>query len=138
MRRISPRGVTATTLAVGAVAAAGAQAGEPPGAPPILPPIPPAERPAIEAAQWQTAPAFYYDVPQTARYSNAEMNAFAHTVKPPADSKPRGGPTQPSDAQSGGLDYGDAAVGAGITGGIALLIVAGNLTARRRRQPGYP
>jgi hypothetical protein len=138
MRLISPRGVTATTLAVGAVAAAGAHASEPPGTPPILPPIPPAERPAVEAAQWQKAGAFYYDVPQTARYSNAEMNAFAHAVKPAAESKPVGGLTQRSDAPSGGLDYGDAAVGAGITGGIALLIVAGNLTMRRRRQPRYP
>jgi hypothetical protein len=45
-------------------------------------------------------------------------------------------PTQqsPTTAPNNGFDYADAAIGAGVAGGVALLITGGTLGARRRSQ----
>ena len=39
---------------------------------------------------------------------------------------------------SNGFDYADAAIGAGVAGGVALLITGGTLGVRRRSQPRQP
>jgi hypothetical protein len=44
----------------------------------------------------------------------------------------------PELAPTGGFDYGDAAIGAGITATIAVLITGGSLAARQRSQPRHP
>jgi hypothetical protein len=102
------------------------------GAPPILRPARPSDLPAINRAQEQEAQRRSYTLPRTARYSNAEMNAYASAVHPVAVSTPV------SDVPSNAFDYGAAAIGAGITGAIVLLITAGTLTIRRRSQPRHP
>ena len=43
-------------------------------------------------------------------------------------------PSTASTVPSNGFDYADAAIGAGVAGGIALLITGGTLGARRRSQ----
>jgi len=102
------------------------------GAPPILPPARASELPAINRAQAEEAQRLSYKLPRTARYSNAEMNAYAGAVHRVAVSPPVSG------APSNGFDYGAAAVGAGITGAVVLLITAGTLTIRRRSQLRHP
>ena len=44
----------------------------------------------------------------------------------------------PSTDPSNGFDYADAAIGAGVAGGVALLITGGTLGVRRRSQPRQP
>jgi hypothetical protein len=56
----------------------------------------------------------------------------ASDSNPPPDATPTSGTT------SDGFDYGDAAVGAGIAGGLVLLTVPGGLTVRRRTQLQHP
>jgi hypothetical protein len=101
------------------------------GAPPILRPARASELPAINRAQAQKAHALAYNLPRTARYSDTEMNAYASAA-------PVAGSTPISNAPSNGFDYGSAAVGAGLTGAIVLLITAGTLTIRRRSQLRHP
>jgi hypothetical protein len=132
MRLVSLSGLIATTLALGVATAAGAETSAPPGAPPTLQPAQPSELARIKRDEAEAAARFSYNLPRTARYSNGEMDAFAGTPNPAADS------IASSDASNGGFDYGDAAVGSAITGGIALLIGAGIVTMRRRRQLRYP
>jgi len=43
-----------------------------------------------------------------------------------------------SSTPNNGFDYGDAAIGAGIAGGVALLITGGTLGVRRRGQLRHP
>jgi hypothetical protein len=92
----------AVTLAVGAVATAvqigaqpvGAQArarpacttisaqGNPNAVPPILPPAPCSDLPAIRRAEAVEGREFFYHLPATARYSPAEMDAYAIECRP--------------------------------------------------------
>jgi hypothetical protein len=51
--------------------------GNPNAVPPILPPVRPSELAGIRRAEAQKAQEFYYRLPASARYSNAEMNVFA-------------------------------------------------------------
>ena len=102
------------------------------GAPPILRPARASELSAINRAQAQEARRLAYNVPRTARYSDAEMNAYASAAPRVAGSTPI------SNAPSNGFDYGSAAVGAGLTGAIVLLMTAGTLTIRRRSQLRHP
>jgi hypothetical protein len=103
-----------------------------PVGPPILRRARASELRAINRAQAQEAERLAYNMPRTARYSNAEMNAYASAPHPVA------APTPISGAPSNGFDYGAAGVGAGITGAIVLLITAGTLTIRRRSQLRHP
>jgi hypothetical protein len=56
------------------------------------------------------------------------LRIYSHPASTPSD------PTSTSAATTNGFDYGDAGVGAGVVGGIALLAAAGGLTVRRRNQ----
>ena len=96
------------------------------GVPPILRPATASELAAINRAEAQEARRLAYNLPRTARYSNTEMNAYASAAHPVAASTPT------SEAPSNSFDYRAAAVGAGLTGAIMLLITAGIL--RRRGQ----
>ena len=55
-----------------------------------------------------------------------------------SNSNPVPAATPTSGAPTNGFDYGDAALGAGIAGGVALMIGAGTLGARRRSQLRHP
>jgi hypothetical protein len=70
-------------------------------------------------------------VPPNGRYSTADLNGYA-TVTAPAVKAPA------LSAPGNGFDWGDAAVGAGITAAIALMITAGSLAVRQRSQPDHP
>ena len=110
----------------------GQQNAETGGAPPILRPARASELSAINRAQAHEAQRLAYNVPRTARYSDTEMNAYASAAPRVAGSTPI------SNAPSNGFDYGSAAVGAGLTGAIVLLMTAGTLTIRRRSQLRHP
>lgn len=133
MSLASRSGLIAAILMLGAIAAPSAYAGGVlRGAPPILRPAGASELPAINRSQAHEAQRLAYNQPQTARYSNAEMNAYASALHPVAVSTPV------SATPSNAFDYGAAAVGAGLTGAIVLLITAGTLTIRRRSQLRHP
>jgi hypothetical protein len=68
-------------------------------------------------------------VPPNGRDSKADVNTTAHPVAAPA-------PTL--KAPDDGFDWGDAAIGAGITLTLALLITAGGFALRQRSQPRHP
>ena len=68
-------------------------------------------------------------VPPSGRDSKADVNTTAHPVAAPA-------PTL--KAPDDGFDWGDAAIGAGITLTLALLITAGSFAVRQRSQPRHP
>ena len=103
-----------------------------PVGPPILRPARASELPAIDRGQAQEAERLAHNLPRTAPYSNTEMNAYASAAPRVAGSTPI------SNAPSNGFDYGSAAVGAGLTGAIVLLMTAGTLTIRRRSQLRHP
>ena len=73
--------------------------------------------------------------PQGAGQQEAQslLRIYSHTNSNPA-------PVQvpASSTPSNGFDYGDAAIGAGVTGGLVLLAAAGGLTVRRRSQVRNP
>jgi hypothetical protein len=102
------------------------------GMPPILQRAPASELAAINRAQTRKARALSYSPSATARHSSADTDAYAKTDRSAAVT----GPTV--ETPSNGFDYGDAAIGAGITAAIALLITAGTLTVRQRRQLRHP
>ncbi len=93
--------------------------------PPILHRVQPSRLAAVNRAKEH---AFAYRVPASARYGTAGLNASA-TVKAAAV------PAPTLSAPSNGFDWGDAAIGAGITAAIALMITAGSLAVRQRSQP---
>jgi hypothetical protein len=136
MRLTSRSGLIVTAATIGAICAPTASARvslEPGqsahidrGVSPVLQPPRPSELRAIQRAEAQKARRLAYELPATAPYSNAEWNAYASAAHPVASSPPVTG------APSNAFDYSDAAVGAGIAGGIVLLITAGNVTVRRR------
>ncbi|MBV9798296.1 MAG: hypothetical protein JO039_09645 [Solirubrobacterales bacterium] len=86
------------------------------GLPPVLRPARASEQQAITRAETQEVNALADTPPQGARYSNAEQNAYAPATAPVATTPPAAG------GSSNAFDYGDAAIGAGITAAIALLI----------------
>jgi hypothetical protein len=96
------------------------------GVPPISHLSRPAQIAAIERLKEQ---ALLNHVPPYARDSNADVNTRAHPVAAPA-------PTL--KAPDNGFDWGDAAIGAGITLTLALLITAGGFAVRQRSQPRHP
>jgi hypothetical protein len=102
------------------------------GTPPILRRAHASELPAIDQAQAREARALSYSPSATARYSSADTDAYATAARPAAVTAPTVG------TPSNGFDYGDAAIGAGITAALALLITAGTLTVRQRRQLRHP
>ena len=71
-------------------------------------------------------------VPPTGRYHKADLNTHATTVHPIATAAPT------LKSTSNGFDWGDAAIGAGITAAIALVLTAGSLAVRGRSQPRHP
>jgi hypothetical protein len=83
---------------------------------------------AIDRAKEQ---ALANHVPPTGRYSSADLNGYAAAAHPSAAASPA--PKSPNN----GFDWGDAAIGAGITAAIALALTAGSLAVRQRRQPRY-
>jgi hypothetical protein len=56
--------------------------GYPDAVPPILPPAPCSDLAAIRRAEEQEGQEFFYHVPATARYSSAEMDAYASECRP--------------------------------------------------------
>jgi len=86
-----------------------------PAAPPVLAPVAPSD---LRASEVQQAHAHAYAVPATARYSNAEFNAYPKRIPAVAVSKIA------------------AAIGAAIAGGTILLFTLGTLAVRRRTQLG--
>jgi hypothetical protein len=127
-----------TALAVTAIGAPAASA-RPPGplpqspvqqahAVPVAPSdsrwVPPSQLAAIERARAQ---ALANHVPPSGRYTGADTNAQA-TVSH----------SNPATTSGSGFDGSDAAIGAGIAAAIVLLITAGTLAVRQRRQPRHP
>jgi hypothetical protein len=102
-----------------------------PVGPPILRAARGSEAAAINRAEAQERAAVSYRPPASAQYSSASINAYPATVRPVALSAPR------IEAPGDGFDYGAAAIGAGITIAIAVLISAGTLATRRRSQPQH-
>lgn len=96
--------------------------------PPILRVARGSEAAAINRAEAQERAAVSYSAPAGARYSSAAYAGFAHPVA-------ASGPTV--KAPGAGFDYGAAAVGAGLAVAIIVLITAGGLAMRRRRQPQF-
>jgi hypothetical protein len=105
MRLASRSGLIATTLAIGAIAAPNAQAG----------------------GLFSTGPD-----PKGADQQEAQnfMQLYHHPSV--VNQVPSATPTGAASGNS--FDYGDATIGAGVVGGIALLTVAGGMTVRRRNQ----
>ncbi|MBV9424792.1 MAG: hypothetical protein JOZ98_17910 [Solirubrobacterales bacterium] len=102
------------------------------GLPPVLRPARASEQQAITRAETQEVNALADTPPQGARYSNAEQNAYAPATAPVATTPPAAG------GSSNAFDYGDAAIGAGITAAIALLITGASLARRQRRELRHP
>lgn len=96
------------------------------GVPPILPALNPSQSAAIQRAEQRAAQGSAHTVPVSARYSNAETNAYPS----------RSAVVQVTAADSG-FDWGDAGIGA--AGGLVLSIVAIGgglvLVQRRAQQP---
>lgn len=67
----------AAPLGDGALSAISANQGNPNAVPPILPPLRPSELAELRREEARKLDAFDYRLPATARYSDAEMNAFA-------------------------------------------------------------
>jgi hypothetical protein len=105
--------------------------GNPSAVPPILRPERASELAAIKRAEAQREAASSYRPPAGARYSSADTDAYAAIARPVAASGPV------VKAPRAGFDYGAAALGAGFTVGIVVLIGAGGIAVRRRRQPQY-
>jgi hypothetical protein len=105
--------------------------GNPSAVPPILRPATASELAAIKRAEAQREAARSYSAPAGARYSSADTDAYAAVARPVAASGPV------VKAPGAGFDYGAAALGAGFTVGIVVLIAAGGIAVRRRRQPQY-
>jgi hypothetical protein len=99
--------------------------------PPILRAPRVSELRAINRAKVQEEAALSYRSPATARYSNAATSAYASIARPVAVTAPTVNPA------GDGFHYGDAAIGAGISTAIVLLITAGTLTVRRRSEPQH-
>jgi hypothetical protein len=105
--------------------------GNPSAVPPILRPARASELTAINGAEAQRQAARSYGAPAGARYSSADIDAYAAVARPVVASGPA------VKAPGDGFDYGAAAVGAGFAMGIVVLIAAGGIAVRRRRQPQY-
>jgi hypothetical protein len=90
------------------------------GAPPILPAPTPSQSAGIQRAEQHAAqgPA----LPKSARYSNAEMNAY-----------PTGSTAARATIPDSGFDWGNAGIGAASGFAIALLGVGGGLALSQRR-----
>ena len=97
--------------------------------PPILPVSGAAELAAVNRAKQQREAARNYSLPQGAHYSRAPFNAYAALVRPVAASTPT------VRATDDGFDYRAAAVGAALAVTIIVVMTAGGLAVRRRRQP---
>lgn len=102
-----------------------------PVGPPILRVARASELAAIKHPEAQARATLSYSPPAAARYSSADTNAYATFAHPVAASAPT------VKAPGGGFDYGAAAVGAGLAVAIIVLITAGGLAVRRRRQPQF-
>jgi hypothetical protein len=113
MRLVSRSGLIVTALAVGAITAPSATASS--GLSPLAGPLALAQStaPAPSLSPWAGPLALAHE-----RYGSVTPTPTIVRVTAPGD----------------GFDYGDAAVGAGVVGGIALLTAAGGLTVRRRSQ----
>jgi hypothetical protein len=108
MRLATRSGALATILAIGAIAAPNAQAG------------------------------LFSSGPDPKGADQQEAQSFLQLYHHPNITNPVPNATPTNAAPSTGFDYGDAAIGAGITGGLVLLVTAGTLTVRRRSQPRHP
>ena len=130
--------IIALVLAATAISASAASA-RPVGAPlhqtaqasPAIPPVLGPARPSdIRAAEAQEARAGHYSVSPTARYSNAELNAYQTAL--PTAAIPAGKIGAPGD----GFHWDDAAIGGAVAVAIVLLVTGGTLIVRRRIQLG--
>jgi hypothetical protein len=141
MRLAARSTMIAGVLSIAAIGAPAASAGVGPGPPtaaqagPVAPPIlrvaRASELAAINRAETQERAAGSYSPPAGARYSSAETDAYAWFAHPVAAS------ASTVKAPGEGFDYGAAAVGAGLAVAIIVLIAAGGLAVRRRRQPQF-
>jgi hypothetical protein len=109
MRLTSRSGLIATTLAIGAIAAPSAQAGGMAGGLRL------ADPPGAAQHEAQNFKSLYH------------LNGHTNPVQRPTSSVP-----------SNGFDFGDAAIGASVAGGVALLMTGGALGVRRRGQLRHP
>jgi hypothetical protein len=102
-----------------------------PVGPPILRVARGSEAAAINRAEAQRKAAHSYSPGAGARHSSADTAAYAAVSHPVAAS------SSPVKAPGAGFDYGAAAVGAGLAVAIIVLITAGGLAVRRRKQPQF-
>jgi hypothetical protein len=125
MQLVSRSRLIAIVLTIAAIAASTAQASAGlAGIRPALAPTP-AQASADQAAAVRAA-----------RSSSAPLDRFSlikvHTVAPSTSSQLGG------NSDSAGFHFGDAAIGASVIAGLAVLGTGGMLAARRRRQPLHP
>jgi hypothetical protein len=102
----------------------------PTGVPPILAAAKRSQRAALQQAQQQRRLAYLaHHEPNSAQYSSAEMNAYAHHI-------PIGIPSTVVHVVShdGGFDWGDAGIGAAGGLGLALVGVGGAFAISQQRQ----
>lgn len=109
----------------------GPQTGEA-GIPPILRRATRSQRPAIRQAQQQEAQRLAYHQSKSAKYSNAENNAYANST---TTSAPH---TVHVVSHNGGFDWGDAGVGAAGGLGLAMLGVGGAFAVSQQRRTRRP
>ncbi len=94
------------------------------GVPPGLSRSQASEIAAIDRAK---ATSMANDVPATGPYSTAALTTAATPVATPTLQSP-----------DNGFDWGDAAVGAGVTAAIGVLIAAASVAVRHRTEPRHP
>lgn len=103
--------------------------------PPVLRPAPRSELAAMTRAKANEEAAITYRPTLGARYSGADTAAYAAALSSTTVAATVN--TATVKAPGNGFDYGDAAVGAGVTAAFMLLIAAAALNLRRRRQPQH-
>jgi hypothetical protein len=96
-------------------------------APPILRPSGRADRQSLLVVERQRAAASSDRASASGPYSTADTNAYAATV--------RAASSAATKTVGTGFDYHDAAIGAGTSAAIALLLAGGTVTLRRRARP---
>ena len=103
-----------------------------PGVPPSLGVVRGRALVALDRAEALKERALIANLPSSARYSNAGLNAYASTSHPTAAVTPA------SPSPGSAFEWADAAIGAGIAATISLLLTATSVAVRRRSQARHP
>jgi hypothetical protein len=98
---------------------------------PIPPILPPSVRTAGDSATLGQAQGFSDRRPASGSYSSVDTDAVA------GPTRSQSAIARPISAANGGFDYGDAAIGGGVSVGIALMVAGGAVALRRRGQPQH-